>query len=63
MAKSRFAVCGAAVLVAAACLLVGAGRAATITETYDFSASGFQSGSPVDSWFGSFTITYDPAHS
>jgi hypothetical protein len=38
-------------------------NAATITASYDFTASGFKpSGiSPVDPWTGSFTITFDPA--
>ena len=37
-------------------------RAALITETIDFSFSNFiPSGSPIDPWTGSFTITYDPS--
>ena len=36
-------------------------NAATITETDNFTASGFTpSGSPVDPWTGSFTRTFDP---
>jgi hypothetical protein len=36
-------------------------RAATITETIDFTGSGFSpSGAPVDPVIGSFTITLDP---
>ena len=36
-------------------------NAATITETDNFTASGFtSSGSPVDPWTGAFTITFDP---
>ena len=53
-----------AVLVAAGCALalnVGGAKAATITETINFSASGFQpAGAPVDPVMGSFTITLDP---
>src|SRR5215510_9584182 len=38
--------------------------AATITETIDFTASGFTpSGAPVDPVIGSFTITIDPTMS
>ena len=60
IAKSRVGVCGAAAvaLLAAVCLPVSAAKAATITETYDFTASGFGSGSPVSTWSGSFTITF-----
>ena len=54
-----FSICGALVLLVAALPMSGA-KAATITRTYDFAASGFPSGSPVDPWQGSFTITYDP---
>ena len=36
-------------------------HAALITETYDFSASGFVGGpTPVDPWTGEFTATFDP---
>ena len=44
---------------------MSAAKAATITETYDFTASGFGigTGSPVDPWTGSFTITFDPTQS
>jgi hypothetical protein len=40
-------------------LAVGA-HAALISETYDFSASGFIDPSPVDPWTGEFTLTFDP---
>jgi hypothetical protein len=41
--------------------VMGRASAATVTETYDFTASGFTpSGSPVEPWTGSFTITFDP---
>ena len=53
-----------AVLAAAGCALalsVGGAKAATITETINFTASGFQpAGAPVDPVMGSFTITLDP---
>ena len=53
-----------AVLVGAGCALalsVGSAKAATITETINFTASGFQPpGAPVDPVMGSFTITLDP---
>src|SRR6266436_2436130 len=40
---------------------VGGAKAATITETINFTASGFQpAGAPVDPVMGSFTITLDP---
>ena len=35
-------------------------NAATITETINFTASGFQTGAPVDPVIGAFTITLDP---
>ena len=35
-------------------------RAATITETINFTASGFLAGAPVNPVIGSFTITLDP---
>jgi hypothetical protein len=41
----------------------GAGKpanATTITETINFTASGFQTGAPVDPVIGAFTITLDP---
>jgi hypothetical protein len=54
-----------AVLAAAGCALilnVGGAKAAMITETINFTASGFQpAGAPVDPVMGSFTITLDPA--
>ena len=50
--------------IAATCILaLGAGpaNATTITETINFTASGFQpAGAPVDPVMGSFTITLDP---
>ncbi len=53
-----------AVLAAAGSALalsVGGAKAATITETINFTASGFQpAGAPVDPVMGSFTITLDP---
>ena len=53
-----------AVLAAAGCALalsVASAKAATITETINFTASGFQPpGAPVDPVMGSFTITLDP---
>jgi hypothetical protein len=61
MAKLRLGVCGAVALLAAACLPISVVKAATITETYEFTASGFGSGSPVSTWSGMFTITYNPA--
>ena len=36
-------------------------KANTITLSYDFSVSGFQSGAPVDPVTGSFTVTFDDA--
>lgn len=42
-------------------------NAATITETVDFTASGFSNPgappapAPADPWTGSFTVTFDPA--
>jgi hypothetical protein len=50
--------------IAAACVLaLGAGpaNAAMITETIDFTATGFLAGAPVNPVTGSFTITLDPA--
>ena len=38
----------------------GPANAATITETINFTASGFGAGAPVDPVMGSFTITLDP---
>ena len=38
----------------------GAAYAATITETINFTASGFLAGAPVNPVIGSFTITVDP---
>jgi hypothetical protein len=35
-------------------------HAATITETVNFTASGFGAGAPVDPVIGSFTFTFDP---
>jgi hypothetical protein len=62
MAKLRLGLCGAVALLGAMCLPIAAADAATVTDTFSFSASGFTpSGSPVDPWTGSFTITYDPA--
>jgi hypothetical protein len=56
-----------AALAAAGCALalsVGGPKAATITETINFKASGFQpAGAPVDPVIGSFTITFDPTAS
>jgi hypothetical protein len=53
-----------AVLAAAGCALavsIGGTKAATITETINFTASGFQpAGAPVNPVTGSFTITLDP---
>ena len=51
--------------IVATCILalgLGAGpaSAATITETINFTASGFGVGAPVDPVMGSFTITLDP---
>jgi hypothetical protein len=39
--------------------MVGA-NAATVTETYDFTAGPYSSGDPVSTWDGSFTITFNP---
>ena len=51
----------ATALLGAVCLPMSAAKAATVTELYNFTASGFTaSGSPVDPWTGSFTITFDP---
>ena len=50
-------------IVAIGLLALGAGpaNATTITETINFTASGFQpAGAPVDTVMGSFTITLDP---
>jgi hypothetical protein len=50
--------------IAAACVLaLGAGpaNAAMITETIDFTATGFLASAPVNPVTGSFTITLDPA--
>jgi hypothetical protein len=42
-------------------LPIAAADAATVTDSFSFTASGFTpSGSPVDPWTGSFTITFDP---
>jgi hypothetical protein len=65
MAKSRLGVCGAVALLATVCMPLTAANAAPVTESLAFSASGFTiaSGSgtvPVDPWFGSFTIMFDP---
>ncbi len=49
----------AVALLTAACLPISTAKAATITETYDFTATG-PSSSPVTTWDGSFTITFDP---
>jgi hypothetical protein len=52
--------------VAAACILAlgtGPANAITITETINFTASGFPAGAPVDPVIGSFTITFDPTTS
>jgi hypothetical protein len=49
------AAAGTAVFLAAAV----PAKASTVTETYDFTATGI-SGSPVTTWDGSFTITFDP---
>ena len=53
-----------AVLAVAGCALavsIGGTKAATITETINFTASGFQpAGAPVNPVTGSFTITLDP---
>ena len=38
----------------------GPANAATITETINFTASGFGAGAPVDPVIGAFTITLDP---
>jgi hypothetical protein len=49
--------------IAAACVLaLGAGpaNAAMITETINFTASGFLASAPVNPVIGSFTITLDP---
>jgi hypothetical protein len=43
------------------CVSIGGTKAATITETINFTASGFQpAGAPVNPVTGSFTITLDP---
>jgi hypothetical protein len=50
-------------LVATGCALalsIAAAHAGTITETINFTASGFGVGAPVDTVMGSFTITLDP---
>src|SRR5262250_633176 len=50
--------------IAAACVLaLGAApaNAAMITETIDFTATGFLASAPVNPVTGSFTITLDPA--
>ena len=49
-------------IVAIGILALGAGpvNATTITETVNFTASGFGAGAPVDPVMGSFTITLDP---
>jgi hypothetical protein len=61
MAKFRLGLCGAVVLLGAVCLPIAAADAATVTDSFSFSASGFTpSGSPVDTWTGSFTMTFDP---
>jgi hypothetical protein len=61
MTKSYLGV--AVALLATVCLPVSAARAAMITETYDFTASGLSpGGGPVDPWMGSFTINYDPTN-
>jgi hypothetical protein len=59
MAKFRLGRCGAVALLGAACLPIAAADAATITETYDFSAT-FPAGAAVSTWDGSITITFDP---
>jgi hypothetical protein len=58
MAKLRLSVCGAIAL--AACLPVTAAKSATVTQSFNFSASSFPSGSPINGWTGSFTITWNP---
>ena len=50
-------------LAATGCVLalsIAAAHAGTITETINFTASGFGVGAPVDPVMGSFTITLDP---
>ena len=57
--KSRLSVA----LAATGCVLalsIAAAHAGTITETINFTASGFGVGAPVDPVMGSFTITLDP---
>ncbi len=52
-----------AALAVAGCVLglsIGAAYALPITETINFTASGFPAGAPVDPVMGSFTITLDP---
>jgi hypothetical protein len=58
MKPLSIAAAGLAVLIAGAV----PGKAATIKETYDFTATGSAS-SPVNPWDGSFTITFDPTAS
>jgi hypothetical protein len=58
---AKLPICGAVALLGAVCLPIAAADAATVTDSFSFTASGFTpSGSPVDPWTGSFTITYDP---
>ena len=50
------------VAIGASGLSPSASHATTVTQSYTFSFSGFTpSGSPLDPWTGSFTITYDPS--
>jgi hypothetical protein len=51
----------AAATILSALAVATAAHATLITETYDFTASGFLGGgAPVDPWTGEFTITFDP---
>jgi hypothetical protein len=55
---------GAVALLLAACAPIAAGNAATVTESFNFTASGFVPNPPgFPDWTGSFTITFDPTAS
>ena len=55
---------GAVALLLAACAPIAAGNAATVTESFNFTASGFLPNPPgFPDWTGSFTITFDPTAS
>ena len=50
----------AALILSRALMWPAIGSASLITETIDFTASGFELGAPQDPVTGSFTLTFDP---